>query len=129
MFKQATGCFSTSSVPICRAKSHITLKSAVLDKLLDRLDQIEPGELQGLLSKLVREKGLLQKVFEALREGVLLLDSGGQINFINAAGCRFFGTTPDQAQGESIEQTIRGLEIARPNYSAVGQSNDSIISW
>ncbi|MCH1507636.1 MAG: PAS domain-containing protein, partial [Akkermansiaceae bacterium] len=86
------------------------MKSAVLDKLLDRLDQIEPGELQGLLSKLVREKGLLQKVFEALREGVLLLDSEGQINFINAAGCRFFGTSPDQAQGESIEQTIRGLE-------------------
>jgi hypothetical protein len=57
---------------------NIALKSAVLDKLLDRLDQIEPGELQGLLSKLVREKGLLQKVFEALREGVLLLDSEGQ---------------------------------------------------
>ena len=110
MFTQATSCFSTGCVPICRAQSHIALKSAVLDKLLDRLDQIEPGELQGLLSKLVREKGLLQKVFEALREGVLLLDSEGQINFINAAGCRFFGTSPDQAQGESIEQTIRGLE-------------------
>ena len=86
-------------MPICRAKSHIALKSAVLDKLLDRLDQIEPGELQGLLSKLVREKGLLQKVFEALREGVLLLDSEGQINFINAAGCRFSEPPPIRPRG------------------------------
>jgi len=86
------------------------VKSAVLEKILSRVDQIEPGEVQALLSRLVREKGFLQKVFEALREGVLLLDEAGQISFINQAACRFFGTTPEQAQGQHLGKIVRGLE-------------------
>lgn len=86
------------------------MKSAVLNKLLSRLDQIEPGEVQNLLSRLVREKGFLKKVFESLREGVLLLDEAGLISFINGAGCRIFGTSPDQAQGKRLDAVVRGLD-------------------
>jgi len=86
------------------------VKSAVLEKILSRLDQIDPGEVQSLLSRLVREKGFLQKVFEALQEGVLLLDSSGGISFINHAGCRFFGTTPEEAQGCPLDQVVRGVD-------------------
>lgn len=92
-------------MPICRA-----LKSAVLEKILSRLDSIEPGEVQALLARLVREKGFLQKVFEALHEGVLLLDEDGTINFINQAACGFFGTTAEQAQGQPLSQIVRGLD-------------------
>ncbi|MEJ6830165.1 MAG: ATP-binding protein [Akkermansiaceae bacterium] len=86
------------------------MKSAVLEKILSRVDQIEPGEVQALLSRLVREKGFLQKVFEALREGVLLLDENGEVSFINQAGCGFFGTTPEQTQGKLLNEVVRGLD-------------------
>lgn len=86
------------------------MKSAVLNKLLSRLDQIEPGEVQNLLARLVREKGFLKKVFESLREGVLLLDEEGVISFINGAGCRIFGTSSDQAQGKRLDEVVRGLD-------------------
>jgi len=86
------------------------VKSAVLEKILSRLDQIEPGEVQALLSRLVREKGFLQRVFESLREGVLLIDSIGVVSFINQAGCGFFGTSAEQAQGQNISAVIRGLD-------------------
>lgn len=99
------------------------MKSAVLEKILSRLDQIEPEEVQALLSRLVREKGFLQKVFEALQEGVLLLDTSGGINFINHAGCRFFGTTPEEAQGKALEEVVRGV-----NWSALMQSNRRTVS-
>ena len=46
----------------------------------------------------------LQKVFEALQEGVLLLDTSGGISFINHAGCRFFGTSPEEAQGKPLDE-------------------------
>ncbi|MGC6427662.1 MAG: hypothetical protein ACON5H_11805 [Akkermansiaceae bacterium] len=59
------------------------MKSAVLENILSRLDSIEPREVQALLARLVRERGFLQKVFEALYEGVLPLDEDGTINFIN----------------------------------------------
>ncbi len=86
------------------------MKSAVLEKLLTRLDQIEPGEVQALLSRLVREKGFLQRVFESLQEGLLLVESSGTISFINQAGCRFFGTTAEQAQGAKLATIVRGLD-------------------
>lgn len=101
-------CQPLQTVPICRA-----LKSAVLEKILSRLDSIEPGEVQALLARLVREKGFLQKVFEALREGVLLLDEDGTVNFINQAACGFFGITTDQAQGEELGKVVRGLDWAQ----------------
>ncbi|MEN8772405.1 MAG: ATP-binding protein [Akkermansiaceae bacterium] len=99
------------------------MKSAVLDKILSRLDQIEPEEVQALLSRLVREKGFLQKVFEALQEGVLLLDTSGGISFINHAGCRFFGTTPEEAQGKPLNEVVRGVD-----WSSLMQSNRRTVS-
>jgi PAS domain S-box-containing protein len=99
------------------------LKSAVLDKILSRLDQIEPEEVQALLSRLVREKGFLQKVFEALQEGVLLLDTAGGISFINHAGCRFFGTTPEEAQGKPLDEVVRGVD-----WTNLMQSNRRTVS-
>lgn len=99
------------------------VKSAVLEKILSRLDQIEPEEVQALLSRLVREKGFLQKVFEALQEGVLLLDTAGGVSFINHAGCRFFGTTPEEAQGKVLEKIVRGVD-----WKALMESNRSTVS-
>jgi len=104
-------------------QSVAALKSAVLDKILSRLDQIEPEEVQALLSRLVREKGFLQKVFEALQEGVLLLDTAGGISFINHAGCRFFGTTPELAQGKPLDEVVRGVD-----WSNLMQSNRRTVS-
>lgn len=86
------------------------MKSAVLEKLIDRLDQIDPGEVQALFSRVVREKGFLQRVFESLREGVLFIEPDLTVNFINQAGCRFFGTTPEAAQGQALASLIRGLD-------------------
>lgn len=104
-------------------QSVAVLKSAVLEKILSRLDQIEPEEVQALLSRLVREKGFLQKVFEALQEGVLLLNTAGGISFINHAGCGFFGTTPEEAQGKRLEEIIRGVD-----WTALMQSNRRTVS-
>ena len=104
-------------------QSVAALKSAVLEKILSRLDQIEPEEVQALLSRLVREKGFLQKVFEALQEGVLLLDMAGGISFINHAGCRFFGTTPEEAQGKPLAEVVRGVD-----WTTLMQSNRRTVS-
>ena len=48
------------------------MKSGFLEKLVARLDRVEHGEVQQLVTRLIREKGFLEKVFEALQEGVIL---------------------------------------------------------
>lgn len=75
-----------------------------------RLDRVVPGDVQQIVTRLIREKGFLEKVFEALHEGVIILDPNGVIGFLNHAACQFFGLDPEKATGEEISTQIRGLE-------------------
>lgn len=86
------------------------MKSGFLEKLVARLDRVVPGDVQQIVTRLIREKGFLEKVFEALHEGVIILDPKGVIGFLNHAACQFFGLDPEQATGKSISTQIRGLD-------------------
>ena len=87
-----------------------TMKSGFLDKLIERLDQVEPEEVQRLVMRLVREKGFLESVFEALQEGVLILDPDGQITYVNQAASRIFGVDSAKCIGQNLSRTIRGFD-------------------
>jgi PAS domain S-box-containing protein len=96
------------------------LKPGFLDKLLARIDRIDPAEARQLLDRLVREKGFLEQVFEALHEGVIVLDEDGGITFINGAACRFFGIDAEQAPGTRLAARIPGLDwqaLAKPGMA------------
>lgn len=86
------------------------MKSGFLEKLVARLDRVVPGDVQQIVTRLIREKGFLEKVFEALHEGVIILDPNGVIGFLNHAACQFFGLDPEKAMGEEISTQIRGLD-------------------
>lgn len=86
------------------------MKTGFLDKLITRLDLVTSEEVQNLVMRLVKEKGFLENVFEALREGVLILDPEGAISFANQAGIGIFGFQENAYTGQNIEQLIRGLE-------------------
>ncbi len=88
------------------------MKSGFLEKLVTRLDRVVPGDVQQIVTRLIREKGFLEKVFEALHEGVIILDPQGVIGFLNHAACQFFGLDPERAPGEFISSQIRGLDWA-----------------
>lgn len=86
------------------------MKSGFLEKLVERLDRVEQGEVRQIVKRLIHEKGFLEKVFEALQEGVVLLDPEGEIEFVNQAACRFFGLDPARAVGAAIATQVRGLD-------------------
>lgn len=86
------------------------MKSGFLEKLVARLDRVVPGDVHQLVTRLIREKGFLEKVFEALHEGVIVLDPNGAIDFLNHAACQFFGLDAERATGELISTQIRGLD-------------------
>ena len=88
------------------------MKSGFLEKLVARLDRVVPGDVQQLVTRLIREKGFMEKVFEALHEGVIILDPQGVIGFLNHAACQFFGLDAERALGEVISSQIRGLDWA-----------------
>ncbi len=71
------------------------MKAGFLDKLIERLDRVSPGEVQALLMKLVRENGFFEQVFEVLEEGMIICDPQGTVTFVNRAACGFFGLDPE----------------------------------
>ena len=86
------------------------MRTAFIDKLIKRMDRLEPGELQHVMLDLLREKGFLEKVFQALQEGVILLDPHGQVTYVNRAACHFFGLHAEQVLGKQLAQGVRGLD-------------------
>jgi two-component system, sporulation sensor kinase E len=86
------------------------MRSAFIDKLIKRMDRLEPGEVQGIVLELAREKKFQEKVFEALQEGVILLDTEAKVTYVNRAACTFFGLERDQVLGQRLAQGVRGLD-------------------
>ena len=84
-------------------------KSGFLDKFIQRLDRVEPGEVQGYLMRLAQDHGLLERVFDALQEGVVVTNLKGEITYINRAACQFFGLDAESVVGHAVENAIHGL--------------------
>ncbi len=47
------------------------MRSAFIDKLIKRMDRLEPGEIQSVVVELMKEKRFMEKTFQALQEGVI----------------------------------------------------------
>ncbi|NOX98309.1 MAG: PAS domain-containing protein [Verrucomicrobia bacterium] len=86
------------------------MKSRFIDKFIDHVDRVGPEELQGHVLRIVQEMGFLEKVFDALREGVIVTDEEGLIHYLNLAACEFFGIDRRDAIGQPIGSQVKGLD-------------------
>ena len=66
-------------------------KHSSLDKVLGRLDQLDEANLHNLVQRLVRERTMLEAVFNTLQEGVLVIDAAGVIEYANESAARLIG--------------------------------------
>jgi two-component system, sporulation sensor kinase E len=85
------------------------MKSGFLDKLIERIRRVQPEEVQNYLIRLAQEKGFLERIFDALQEGVIVTDVQGKIQFFNAAAGHLFGVEPEETRGKPIDDFLRGL--------------------
>jgi two-component system, sporulation sensor kinase E len=85
------------------------MKSGFLDKLIERIRRVQPEEVQNYLVRLAQEKGFLERIFDALQEGVIVTDVQGKIQFFNAAAGHLFGVEPEETRGKPIDDFLRGL--------------------
>jgi two-component system, sporulation sensor kinase E len=85
------------------------MKSGFFDKLVDRLDHLDSGSLQTYFLRLAKEKGLMETIFQALEEGLIVLDPEAQISFANRAAEQFLGFELETAQGVPIERYLKDI--------------------
>lgn len=79
-----------------------------MDKIVSRLDRLGEEELRRLFLRLASEKGLLQDVFDALRDGLILFDSEGNARFANKAACSIYARNLRDLLKEPFELLVGG---------------------
>ncbi len=89
------------------------MKSGFLDKLIERLDKLDPKSVQTHFLRLAQEKGLLETIFQSIQEGVIVLDGAGHINYANRAAERLMGFTLESARQKPIMRYIRDIDWER----------------
>jgi len=94
------------------------MKAGFLDKLIERLGRIGPEEVQNYLLRLAQEKGLIETVFNAIQEGIIVTDAKGNITYINDAACKLFGLEAER----SIARRASGSRAERAASARVRAS-------
>ncbi|MCC7518833.1 MAG: PAS domain-containing protein [Verrucomicrobiae bacterium] len=82
------------------------MKATFFGKVLDRMDRLDPQSVAPILARLVREKGFLETVFNALEEGVVVLGPERRALWLNRAARELLGLEERFAPGDSIEACL-----------------------
>ncbi len=83
------------------------MKKETIDKIVDRLDRLSPTELRQVFTRMAAERGLLEDVFDALHDGVVLFNTDGKASFANKSACNIYGRSKRELLQESFE-TLSG---------------------
>ena len=100
------------------------MKTGFIDKLISRLGRVRPEEAKAHLLRVVKEKGFLETIFNAIQEGIVVTDPGGRIVYLNDASCEFFGLQGRDSLGKLISEQVRGLDWPALSASADLVSRD-----
>jgi len=91
------------------------------DRLVSRIDKIDPESLQTQMLRLARERGLLETVFQSIQEGVMVLDAEGRLSYGNRAAERLLGFEAEKLRGHAMGRYLRDLDwehLAEPGGDA-----------
>jgi two-component system, sporulation sensor kinase E len=105
------------------------MKSGFLDKLIERLGRIGPEDVQNYLLQLAQEKGLIETVFNAIQEGIIVTDARGRITYVNDAACELFGLEAEKSIGKRLDERVRGLDWKSLSQSQGAVSRDMEIFY
>ncbi|MDO9541681.1 MAG: ATP-binding protein, partial [Kiritimatiellia bacterium] len=89
------------------------MKSGFLDKIIEKLGKLDPQNLQAQFLRLWQEKGLLEAVFNVLRDGIIVLDAHGCIAYVNSTAAAMCGFTVEAASQQPISKYLKDIEWER----------------
>ena len=97
------------------------MKTGFLDKLIERLDRLDPKSVQTHFLRLVQERGLLETIFQSIQEGVIVIDENGQISYANKAAEQLIGFSLGTAKGISISRYLKEIDWERVLKLDIGE--------
>ena len=83
-------------------------KSSFLDKVLGRIGRLDTEGLQTVVQRLARERNFLETLFNAIEDGVLVLDEQGRVIYFNHAVTQLLNWRPDEVEGRPDQPVPAG---------------------
>ena len=87
-------------------------KSSFIEKVLGRIDALNPENLQSFVERLVRDRSFLETLFNTIEDGVVVADSDGNVTYLNAAATRLTGFEEDSAMDQPVTRLLPELDWA-----------------
>ncbi|MBI1177590.1 PAS domain S-box protein [bacterium] len=87
-----------------------TPKSSFLDRVLGRIGRLDKQGLQTVIERLARERTFLETLFNAIEDGVLVIDESGKILYFNQAVTDLIGLQEREAEGQNIRRYLPDLD-------------------
>ena len=85
------------------------LKPELLERLIERLGQMDSQSIQGYFLRLIREKGVLDTIFNTIQEGIIVMTPDLEMEYVNAAAVELLGL-PENVIGEKINRFLKEID-------------------
>lgn len=85
------------------------MKRGFVDKFIENLGRLNLEDIRAHLLRIIKEKGFLETIFNALQEGIVVTDLKGRIIYLNDAAQLLFGLQ-ESSLGKLLSDQIRGLD-------------------
>jgi signal transduction histidine kinase len=87
-------------------------KNSFLDRFIERVDSIDSNSLQAYILHLSREKGFFETIFNAIEEGILVVDRRLRIRYHNIAAKELLGL-PENIEKVRLSQFLQNIDWYR----------------
>jgi len=87
-------------------------KSSFIEKVLGRIDALNPENLQSFVERLARDRSFLETLFDTIEDGVLVADPEGRVTYLNASAGRLTGFDEAAALDQPVERLLPELDWA-----------------
>ena len=87
-------------------------KSSFIEKVLGRIDALNPENLQSFVERLARDRSFLETLFNTIEDGVLVADREGKVTYLNAAASQLTGFDEDAAMDQPVTRLLPELDWA-----------------
>ena len=85
------------------------LRPELLERLIERLGQMDSQSIQGYFLRLVREKGVLDTIFNTIQEGIIVMTPELEMEYVNSAANELLGL-PENVIGEKINRFLKEID-------------------
>lgn len=103
-------------------------KKSALDRILGNLEDLDSANLPQIVQRLMRERRLLETVFNTIRDGILVIDENGVIQYANTQGCKLIGMKEAKVGKEILWKLVPDLHRSLEGSTFQTDDEDSFIS-